>query len=137
MSNLKAFPYDYQYLQDLKNDDPKVFAKYKFDVEMAYLEGSEIEYYHAGNKAWEPATPPLFDWYTTMYRVKPQPKMVPLDFTDQLVGKVIVHNKTGTRYSIVRQTEDAISTWSHSIDYDDLMTDYTFLDGTICGKEAK
>jgi len=78
---------------------------------------------------------------TKLYRIKPQPKLIPFDFSDaeKLIGKAV------KRKSIEDESWMIMSASSLTVrlfdegrtDYKFLLNNYTFLDGSPCGKVGK
>mgnify|MGYP001432822913 CR=1 FL=1 len=62
--------------------------KEKIEVMQACLAGKEIEYF-GSTKTWTIATHPCWDWEDFDYRIKPENKQVPYDFSDaeSLIGR--------------------------------------------------
>ena len=60
----------------------------KIEVMQAALAGKEIEYF-GSTKTWIIATCPCWDWEDFDYRIKPENKQVPYDFSDaeSLIGR--------------------------------------------------
>lgn len=79
----------------------------------------------------------VFDFIKFEYRVAPEPKYIPFDFSDAefLIGK-IVKSKDGSVVSMIVGVGNASGVCVGDVDYDfnELLDTYTFLDGTPCGK---
>ena len=101
-------------------------------VMQAYEDGKEIEYYSEVCSEWKKATTPAWNWYTTDYRVKPEPEYIPFTFEDAefLIGKVVKH-KTDNHLVVVTWCSNETTSVAS---YKRLLCDYTFLDGSPCGK---
>lgn len=107
----------------------------KIAVMQAFAEGKEIEIYDKHTAKWTPAINPDFNWKGCDYRIKEEPEKpeyIPFSFEDaeQLIGKV-VKSKDENWIEMI--------TWcgngeASSIPYSTLLYDYTFLDGSPCGK---
>lgn len=98
----------------------------------AYKEGKKIQV--KITSGWVLAALPNWDFHNNTYRVLSEPKLIPFDYNDDLVGKVVKHKKIESKSLIVTQDAGGLTITSYSIDYFDLLKDYTFLDGKPCGK---
>lgn len=100
------------------------------DVIKAWADGAEIEFKEAvSNNAWRDCPYPIWD-YKFDYRVKPSPKYVPFTWEDRefLRGKWIRNiSYEIVIYSISRERVNDMT-------FSRLLSDYTFLDGSPCGK---
>lgn len=106
-------------------------------VMQAYADGKEIELAPNcyTNKIWKDTSNPAWDWNQFDYRVKEEPKQpeyIPFSFEDaeQLVGKVIKSKDENWIELLTFFDED----YTSNITYEALLRDYTFLDGSPCGK---
>lgn len=103
----------------------------KIAVMQAFANGKEIEITpRTSNPNWITDPEPLWDWRTCDYRVKE--KYVPFTFEDAefLIGKIVkrkTHNYTAMIISCT-QLGTSVDDWEHLLD------DFTFLDGSPCGK---
>ena len=73
------------------------------------------------------------------YRIKPQPKLIPFDFSDaeMLIG-MAVRSKDGSIFSLITDLgENQIWLSNQCFMYSQLLSDYTFLYGEPCGKEGQ
>ena len=100
----------------------------------AYKEGKEIEIdihqsWHTVGKNYKE-----FDFVNKTYRIKPEPKLIPFDYNDDLVGKVVKHKKINFKSTIASQYNDCCGLSGNLVSYGELLNDYTFLDGKPCGK---
>ena len=109
-------------------------AKKLSEILKAYSEGQTIQILK--NNEWVDVVGEL---YNTMYsfetlRIKPESRLVPFTFEDNLVGKIILTK--GYKTMILSQHETGILTVNTSflIDYDRLLNYYTFEDGSPCGR---
>jgi hypothetical protein len=105
-------------------------------VILAYLEGNEVQYKPSLGE-WSDIKYPTFLEHFD-YRIKPEPKLIPFDFSDaeMLVNK-IVKSKDGSIVSLITDAGIGkvwVGKWGDT--YDNLLKDYTFLDGSPCGKEV-
>jgi hypothetical protein len=106
------------------------------DVILAFLEGREVEV--KITNGWAEALEPSFN-EDTDYRIKPQPNMIPFDFSDaeMLIGRA-VRNKDGKIVSVITDlTKSTVWMSNDCKTYDELLSDFTFLNGTPCGKEVQ
>lgn len=106
-------------------------------VMQAYVDGKEIELAPNcyANKTWKDTSNPRWDWYQFDYRVKEEPKQpeyIPFTFEDAvfLIGKSVrrKNNKWVELITYCDKTDTSVCM------YQDLLRDYTFLDGSPCGK---
>lgn len=100
-------------------------------VMQAYVDGKEIEILNSmGN--WITVIEPFWNWQIINYRVKETPEYVPFTFEDAefLIGKVVKHKKDKLVELITyfSENETAICPYEHLLD------NYTFIDGSPCGK---
>ena len=109
----------------------------KIAVMQAFAEGKTIEYSIISDKLedWIITESPFWDWIRIDYRVKEEPKQpeyIPFTFEDAefLIGKPVKHKKDSWVEVITYCNENETS----SCMYEDLLRDYTFLDGSPCGK---
>lgn len=108
----------------------------KIAIMQAFADGKEIEITPNSHEGiWTLCKEPNWDWPMYDYRVKEEPKepkYIPFTFEDAefLIGKV-VKSKGKNWVEIIAWCGD-IST---SVDnYETLLSDYIFLDGSPCGK---
>ena len=119
----------------MKKETEKMIA-----VMQAYVDGAQIEVREANSKHWGLSWSHsqglnVWNWSSYRYRVKEQPKepeYVPFTFEDaeHLIGKPVKHKKDSWVEVITYCNENETS----SCMYEDLLRDYTFLDGSPCGK---
>lgn len=109
----------------------------KISVMQAFAEGKEIERIikSIGGLCWVLDPTPSWNWYSFDYRVKEEPKQpeyIPFTFEDaeHLIGKSVKHKKDSWVEVITYCNKNETS----SCMYEDLLRDYTFLDGSPCGK---
>ena len=107
----------------------------KIAVMQAFKDGKEIEVYHIAKKGWFETNDPAWDWSITDYRVKEEPKepqYVPFTFEDAefLIGKLVKSKNKNWIEMIIWCSNAGTS----ADDYEDLLSDNTFLDGSPCGK---
>lgn len=107
----------------------------KIAVMQAFVDGGQIEYYDITKKSWIETSDPSWNWSLTDYRVKEeskQPEYVPFTFEDAefLIGKVVIH-KSGTEIRLITVCSPITV---EGICYTILFSEYTFPDGSPCGK---
>ncbi len=112
----------------------------------AWADGAEIEVRQFDMRTlnwldWKLITTNAPRWSTASdveYRIKPQPELVPFDFSDaeQLIGKVVKAKEGGTIRIITCSFRDGMFLGGISwvTNYMQLFELYTFLDGSPCGK---
>lgn len=103
-------------------------------VMQAFADGKEIEFYpnFYTNKIWKDTSNPTWEWHQFDYRVKKAPEYVPFTFEDAdfLIGKSVRH-KTNNWVELITYCDKADTS---ICTYKDLLRDYTFIDGSPCGK---
>ena len=99
-------------------------------VMQAYVDGKEIEY--ESYSKWEKVTEPAWNWGGNDYRVKPEPEYIPFTFEDAefLMGKVVKHKHKHMMLNISTVTDTHVDGYS----FVRFLDDFTFLDGSPCGK---
>jgi len=105
----------------------------------AWADGAEIEYKTISG-AWLPATSPKWDC-SFEYRVKPSPRTVPFTVEDapNLIGRA-VKIKESERYWLIGALNDQYVYLSGQITiiaYHEFLDNFTFLDGSPCGKTVE
>ena len=106
-----------------------------WDVIEAQKEGKQIQSRRCDEKEWKDCVNPSYlDDYE--YRAKPEPEYVPFDFSDaeKLIGKIVRNKHIQEIKMIVGLTDTGIvlsRQWYH---FQSVLDDYTFLDGSPCGK---
>jgi len=115
-------------------------AKHNHLILKAFSEGKTIQYTCDDMTGWkdvEDKNYGFFDFENFTYRIKPESKIVPFTYEDDLVGKVI-KSKHGNyiKLLITWQDDDCVgyNLDDGSMDYECLLLDYIFLDGSLCGK---
>ena len=100
----------------------------------AWADGKQIQYRIDDDCEWEDINEPAF-FPDCEYRVKPEPILIPFDFSDAefLIGKAIKH-KTLNYVELIKFISD---NFVGDISFDNLLEYYTFLDGSPCGKQKK
>ena len=106
----------------------------KIAIMQAFAEGRQIECaeLHSVNKLWTETRNPVWDWLRIDYRVKEEPQYTPFTFEDAefLIGKV-VKSKNENWVEMITWCSD---TSTSVTDYEALLSDNTFIDGSPCGK---
>jgi hypothetical protein len=106
------------------------------EVILAYLEGKDVQI--KITNGWTEASEPSFNEGTD-YRIKPQPQLIPFDFSDaeMLIGRA-VKSKDGEIVSVITDlTRNTVWMSNACKNYDELLSNYTFLYGEPCGKEVQ
>ena len=107
------------------------------EILTAYKEGKEIELYGESKQEWVVILNPLWDFSNKIYRIKPDQKikkLVPFDFDDDLLGKVIKYKTSPIKGVIVGQDDVNVLINNKVASYKFLLDYYTFMDGSRCGK---
>jgi len=102
----------------------------------AFAEGKEIEWFD-GIKWVSLPNPNWENLYTPIVRIKPEPKYIPFTFEDAefLIGKLIKDKHTNSIFIIIGVNAVGIMiTIDNYISFKNLLENYTFLDGSPCGK---
>ena len=79
-----------------------------------------------------------WNWNDSDYRIIPEKKLVPFDISDAgfLIGKTI-KSKIKNKYDmIIGVVDKGIIIADYYKYYEELLSDFTFTDGTPCGKEV-
>lgn len=110
-------------------------AKELLPIIEAFVNGKVIEYLFVGE--WRVATCP--DWTPGVkYRIRQEPKLIPFTFEDNLLFRdkwIRLKKNDFNRYlKIVSYESDVVSIKNQSLSYGVLFKDYTFEDGSPCGK---
>lgn len=109
-------------------------AKMAVEIGNAILQGKEVQF--EDSDSWEHSDTPSLNFSSYNYRVKPEPKYVPFTFEDakDLIGKAIVKMDGTQVQKVVQLNKDYVFSGVGQMDYKWLFNEYTFLDGTPCGK---
>ena len=124
-------------------------AKQAAEVMMAYADGKEIEFNNRSienNHHWEEATYPVFDWYSSKYRIKSEPKYRPFKTKAECWKEMGKHpsfgwlkNKKNGDFALIGnvcQDKEVLIIWAlnHETNYaSDLFNDWVFTDETPFG----
>ena len=100
-------------------------------VMQAFADGKEIEYSFI-NGSWYNDKNPCWNWVDYNYRVKHAPEYVPFTFEDwEIMVDGIVKHKTKP---IIEKLTSFCDESVNAIFYNELLEEFTFLDGSPCGK---
>lgn len=120
------------------------------EVMQAFDRGEQIQVKTPNKKCeWEDVKEPYWQWNFCDYRVKPKKKYVPFDTAEEFLAAQREHgfiipndyeNKKLTAYiskdcilMLCNKKNDRV-VW---INFEEFFRDFTFEDGTPCGKEVK
>lgn len=114
-----------------------------YDIDGLKKHNNVVEKWHNGAEVqiklydgtWEDCNYPSF-CYDREYRIKPAKKLVPFDFNDGLIGKVVIKKNKSLRGLITGQDNHGVAVCGMWTTYLGLLDDYLFADGSPCGKEA-
>lgn len=106
------------------------------EVMKAYKEGKTIECRMFGYDDWEEAVDVEWNWVLSDYRVKPEPKYVPYDSVDEVEKDKWIMRKGSNRIDKITSIDREDNTVFFDIweDLQNLFENYTYEDGTPCGK---
>lgn len=107
-------------------------TKEKIAIMQAFEDGKKIELYSKTDNVWYSATSPDWNWAICDYRIKPEHEYVPFTFEDAefLIGKTVRCKSHDYVALIISVTKEGTSV----DDFKPLLEDFTFLDGSPCGK---
>lgn len=103
-------------------------------VMQAFADGKEIEFSpnFYTDKIWKDTSNPTWEWHQFDYRVKHAPEYVPFTFEDwEIMVDEIVKHKTKP---IIEKLTSFCDESVNAIFYNELLEEFTFLDGSPCGK---
>jgi hypothetical protein len=108
----------------------------KIAVMQAYCDGEEIEYTQNNEDNWVDVPYPSWNWGSSKYRVKLQPQYQPFDFTDakSLIGRIVKSKNNDYIGMITSVNKHSVIIGDVFIIHKTLLTDFLFLDDSICGK---
>ena len=120
-------------------------TKEMIEVMQAYDRGEKIE--SGYGDVWVDIDMPEWSWGLRDYRVKPKPKYVPFDTAEEFIiaqrnkGNVIINKGSGTKYNIFINASNIvylvnIYSFSFLSTLKKIFDEFTFTDGTPCGKEV-
>ena len=116
-------------------------AKELIPILQAVADGKEVEYSGRDREEWYCAQYNILeeiinDEYDL--RIKPKAEIIPFDYSDDLVGMVVIakYDEMPSKKMVVFQHESGVGFYNDEfILYSELLENYTFLDGSPCGKE--
>ena len=114
-------------------------AKELAPIIQAFANGLAIEWYNSDprKQRWEAATTPTWS-DGILYRIKPQPKLVPFTLEDNKLfrDKWIKSNKNALPgvFRVISYNESNIHIEFGAIGYASLLDEFIFEDGSPCGK---
>ena len=125
-------------------------TKEMIEVMQACERGEQIEFCYTDEviKVWQDTNgKPLWNWGDTDYRVKPKPKYVPFETAEEFItaqrnkGNVIINKGSGTKYNIFINASNTvylvnIYSFNFLSTLKKIFDEFTFTDGTPCGKEV-
>lgn len=111
----------------------------KIAVMTAYAEGKEVEFLSEIGR-WLPASNPLWNWETTIYRVKPEPKYRPYANAEECYKDVVKHggwvkNTSGQYINVIAVFERSMAYADNiSLRYEKACSHWVWADdATPCG----
>lgn len=115
-------------------------TKEMIDVMQAFVDGKKIEV----KCKWDTETDwhscePKWDWYASDYRVKPEPEFVPYDsVTEVEKDKWFKRKASGMLFRIIRldASDNSVILDFGRCNLQELFEDFTYEDGTPCGKKV-
>lgn len=120
--------------------------KEKIEVMQAYLDGKTIQGSVDGNWTdWKSKNDPQFNWGSFDYRIKPENKQVPYDFSDaeSLIGRKVRDKEERSLFIITSVDKDsAVIIRGNCVNMKDLSKDYEIWNNTLncwesCTKTVK
>lgn len=108
------------------------------DLKEAFEKGAIIEYYDEPYQMWIIATDPSWNKFSK-YRIKPEPKYIPFTWEDreELRGKWLKRKDYNVEKLPTTICNKDVMIGDQFYSYKELLKDFTFLDGTPCGKLVK
>ena len=107
----------------------------RIEIMQAFSEGNAVEYFDGEN--WNTDSNPSWNWFKFTWRIKSPLTYIPFTFEDRklLRGKWIKFKKEINCEILI----NFINVWKVGVDgnyynYPELLDNFTFLDGTPCGK---
>ena len=129
---------------------------YQIAVMQAFKDGKKIEWYNDVEEVWKDTLGPLWNWYSYDYRVKEEPKYVPYENTEELIedfckrsgakrspmGEPFIWVKYKAEVNIAKClitsfTDSFAYISSKKYSLSELFDDFTYFDGSPCGKKAE
>lgn len=124
-------------------------TKEKIAVMQAHLDGKIIQscmICSSNQSIWLDCPKPSWSWNCINYRVKPEPKSVPLTSAEDLVGKMVRAKKDSRWVRLICECRPDYATGEMFVglgcnggkcSLQQLCDGYTFLDGSPCGTIVK
>lgn len=105
------------------------------ELKEAFEEG-EIIQVNEDIRGWIDIKFPKFICNPSKYRIKPEPEYIPFDFSDadKLIGKTVKGEDSGEIHIVTSIYLNGVSVNNNFQNFSDLLSYFTFLDGSICGK---
>jgi len=103
--------------------------KFKYDE---YGNVTNLEYLNTNGKWIRSGCTDLY--YDYKYRLTPEPKYIPFDYSDDLLGMKIVSKDNTVKQIITNAYKKSVYCGDYEMDYQDLFDDYIQLNGKPCGK---
>lgn len=107
--------------------------KEKIAVMQAYADGKEIEACNSKSTGYYLCIEPHWDWSSWDYRIKPKaPEYIPFTFEDAefLIGRLVKCKTQDYTAMIISCTQLG----TNVDDWKPMLDDFTFIDGSPCGK---
>lgn len=119
--------------------------KERVEVMQAYLDGKTIQDNIDGNWTdWESGNDPQFNWSSYDYRIKPENKQVPYDFSDaeSLIGRKVKNKRTTGISLITCVYYNCLACFAKTINYKEFAEEYEIWNNTLnrwesCTKTVK
>ena len=108
------------------------------EVLKAYGEGKTIQAKSIMDNKWLDTTEPVFDFFRSEYRIKPEPKYIPFTFEDSKLFKdKWIYSKNDPDkglYRIVHTCKNYVAFNRNFYRYETFLNNFLFEDGSSCGK---
>ena len=125
--------------KDTNKKENKMTPHKHKDIIIAWANGAEIEFL-SPNGIWSKPSTYSFN-PNCEYRIKPEPKIIPFDFSDaeKIIGKVIKHKGSPKCIEMITIIDNDIiwTSPNRSYDFKYLLEQYTFSDGSPFGKVSE
>lgn len=117
-------------------------TKYKISVMQAFEDGKEIEELCTliEGSNWITVSNPAWNWDHFTYRIKSEPKYVPYDSVAEVDrDKWLKHkaSKRVCRIMALDASDNTVKLYCGWCDLESIFKDFTYEDGTPCGKLAE
>ena len=115
---------------------PRMTDEEIVEVVQAQIAGKTIECrLRACDGEWGACNHPRWRFDLRVYRTKPEPHLIPFDFSDDyILGRKVMRG--GWKGIITGMTVTMLFVDKSGVTYQRLFDGWTFLDGSPCGKEA-